>query len=204
MAAWADFHPHVLVYVPGCPDPLVEQELRRAAAEFFTRSLAWMEWLPEIVTTADERTYNLVLPAGAEIVRLEQATADDRPIEVSIHREQMADPATVPSGERAATTGDRQTLTLLRTVPVGTRLRAQVSLMPSLTAASLPDRLFTKHLDAIVSGARFRLKRMPGPLNDPKGAQLARDEFESAIAATSVGAWRGHTSQTPRARPKWC
>ncbi len=204
MATWADFQPHVLVFVPGCPDPMLEQELRGAAAEFFRRTRAWVQWLDEIATTAGEREYLIALPSGAEIVRIEQATADDRPIEVQIHRLLPADPATVPGADHALVSADRRSLTTLRELAASTRLRVQATLMPSLTATGIPDALFEQHLDAIVSGARFRLKRAPGPLSDPPGAQLAFDEFERAVAAKGLAAWRGHTANVPRARPKWC
>ena len=35
MATWSDLHPDVLPYVPGCPDPVLDQEIRQAAVEFF-------------------------------------------------------------------------------------------------------------------------------------------------------------------------
>jgi hypothetical protein len=204
MAVWSDFHPHALVFVPGCPDPLLEQELRGAAIEFFRRTRAWRQWLDEITTTAGVRQYPIVLPSGSEIVRIEQATADDRPIEVQIHHAQRADPAAVQSSDYALASDDRRTLTILRDVAAGTRLRLQAALMPSLTAAGIPDDLFAQHVDAIVAGARYRLKRMPGPLADGAGAKVALGEFESAIATGALDAWRGDTNNVPRARPKWC
>lgn len=204
MAVWSDFHPHALVFVPGCPDPLLEQELRGAAIEFFRRTRAWRQWLDEITTTSGVRQYPIVLPSGSEIVRIEQATADDRPIEVQIHHAQRADPATVQSSDYALASDDRRTLTILRDVAAGTRLRLQAALMPSLTAAGIPDDLFAQHVDAIVAGARYRLKRMPGPLADGAGAKVALGEFESAIATGALDAWRGDTNNVPRARPKWC
>ena len=204
MAVWSDFHPHALVFVPGCPDPLLEQELRGAAIEFFRRTRAWVQWLAEITTLADDREYSIALPAGSEIVRIEQATADDRPIEVQIHRVQPADPATVQSSDYALASADRRTLTVLRDVAAGTRLRLQAALMPSLTAAGIPDDLFAQHMDAILAGARYRLKRMPGTLADDAGAKTALGEFERAIATVTLDAWRGHTNNVPRARPKWC
>lgn len=204
MAVWSDFHPHALVFVPGCPDPLLEQELRGAAIEFFRRTRAWRRWLDEITATAGVRQYPIVLPAGSEIVRIEQATADDRPIEVQIHHAQRADPTTVQSSDYALASDDRRTLTILRDVAAGTRLRLQAALMPSLTAAGIPDDLFAQHVDAIVAGARYRLKRTPGPLADGAGAKVALGEFESAIATGALDAWRGDTNNVPRARPKWC
>ena len=90
MATWSDLHPDVLMYVPGCPDPVLDQEIRNAAIEFFRRTRVWTEWLEPIYTSAGVREYDLDLPSGSEVVRIEQATRNGSPLELEGFR-------TVPS-----------------------------------------------------------------------------------------------------------
>ena len=96
------------------------------------------------------------------------------------------------------------TITLTRTFVPGTRIEIQASLMPSRSAATLPDALMQQYADAIVSGARYRLQRTPGPLNNPQGAAEAYAEYQRLLAKFTLQAYRGNSPSVPRARPKWC
>ena len=204
MALWSAFHPDVLVYVPGCPDPTVEQALRDASIEFFRRTRAWMEWLEPIVTGGTLREYELELPTGAEVVRIERATRAGQPLEVQGFRTLTSDPARIAGGDLALVSGDRVSVVLTQAVAPRERVQVQASLMPTATATGLGDTLFGQHRQAIAEGAKHRLLRMPGPLHKPREAEEARLLFEAAVARAGVDAWRSHTNATPRARPKWC
>jgi hypothetical protein len=80
--AWSAFLPDVLQHVPGCPDPVAEHALLRAAQEFFETTRIWKLWLPDMLTVADETDYLLFLEPKSELVRLEQATLAGREIVV--------------------------------------------------------------------------------------------------------------------------
>ncbi len=205
MATWSDLHPDVLPYVPGCPDPVLDQEIRQAAIEFFRRTRVWTEWLEPIYAAANLREYDLDLPAGSEVVRIEQATRNGAPFEIEGFRSLASDPAQrAVDGPLALTSADRVTVWLSQPVGAADRIQLRVSLAPSRTAAGIGDTLFAQHRQALAEGARHRLLRMPGPLHKPREAEEARLLFERAVAAASVDGWRGHTNVTPRARPKWC
>jgi hypothetical protein len=205
VATWSDLHPDVLPYVPGCPDPVLDQETRQAAIEFFRRTRVWTEWLEPIYAAANLREYDLDLPAGSEVVRIEQATRNESPFEIEGFRYVSADPAQSPqSGPLTLTTSDRVTVSLSQPVGAADRIQLRVSLAPSRSSTGIADTLFSQHRQALAEGARHRLLRMPGPLHKPREAEEARLLFERAVAAASVDGWRGHTNVTPRARPKWC
>lgn len=204
MAAWDDLFPDILVFVPGCPDPFLTQELRAAATEFFRDSRAWMEWLDPIVVTGTLREYDLDLPTGSMLVGLERATSNGNPTELLSFRAQDKNPATRENERPGIVTGDRVAITLTRAFTPSTRIELQVSLTPSRTATTLPDALMAQYGDAIVAGARYRLKRTPGPLNDPNGAQLAYAEYQRHLGKFTFAAYRGNAPSVPRARPKWC
>ena len=205
MATWSDLIPDVLPYVPGCPDPMLEQEIRSAAIEFFQRTRCWSQWLDPLGASDRALEYDLDLPAGAEIVRIERATRDGKPLDVVGFRTLTVDPASgEASGPIALTSADRVTVTLSQPPGAGSRIQVQVSLMPTRSASGVSDLLMSKHRDAIAEGAKYRLMRTPGTLNQPKAAEEARQLFERAVATSSVDAWRGHTNATPRSTPKWC
>ncbi len=204
MAAWSAFYPDVLVYVPGCPDPLLDQALRDAAIEFFQRTRTWVQWLDPVVATAALRQYELDLPTGAEVVRIEQATRNGRPLEVQGFRSLPADPTLATGDDMALVSADRVEIVLTQAAASRDRIQVFASLMPTRTAASLPDQLVAEYRHAIAEGAKHRLLRIPGPLSKPQAAKEAKDLFEAAVASTSVAAWRSHTNATPRATPRWC
>lgn len=206
MAALSTLLPEILPYVPGCPDPMVEQELRSAARIFFTRTKAWVQWLDEEYLVANLREYDLSLPAGTEVVRVQRATVDGRPVEVVGWNSLPSDMAIHGAGgtPQLVSSPDRLTLTIGAPGASGSRLQVQAALMPSRSATAIPDHLLSQHADALIDGAKYRLLRVPGPLHKPQEAAEAMALFERAIAACSVDAWRGHTNATPRASPKWC
>lgn len=205
MATWSDLHPDVLMYVPGCPDPVLDQEIRNSAIEFFRRTRVWTEWLEPIYTSAGVREYDLDLPSGSEVVRIEQATRNGSPLELEGFRSLGADPAQGPvDGPLALTSADRVTVWLSQGVSSGDRVQLRVSLKPTRSATGIGDVLFSQHRQALAEGAKHRLMRVPGPLHKPREAEEARLLFEREIATASVAGWRSHTNVTPRARPKWC
>lgn len=204
MKSWASFYPDVLIHVPAAPDPLIDQELRRAASEYFRRTRAWVEWLPSITTDAATRTYGLDIPAGATVVALERAALDGTPIDILIWRESPTDPEAAASGVLGIGSRDRMDITIEKTPADGQALSVQVSLMPSRTATGLPDHLFEQHADAIRAGALSRLLLLPGqPYSNPAMAAVHRQTYEVELASAAVHAYRGETNITPRRRPTW-
>ncbi len=205
MALWRELHPEVLPYVPGCPDPMLDQEIRSAAIEFFRRTRVWGEWLDPVYAASSLREYDLEVPTGSEVVRIEQATRNGALLEIEGFRSVPTDPAQrAVDGPLSITTSDRVTVWLSQGVATGDRVQMRVSLMPSRTSTGIADTLFGQYRDAMADGARHRLLRVPGPLHKPREAEEARLLFEAAIARTSADGWRGHTLVTPRAQPKWC
>lgn len=185
---------------------MLEQEIRRAARTFFDRTKAWTQWLDEIYLVADVRDYDLDIPAGAEVSRVQRATIDGAPINVVGWSSTPVDLATRQAlgGRQLASSSDLLTVTIGSSAAAGSRLQVQVSLIPSRTSTSIPDDVLAKHVDAVIDGAKYYLMRVPGPLYKPSDAQAAGLAFEQAIAAASIEAYRDHTPTTPRASVKWC
>lgn len=204
MALLSTLYPGVLPYVPGCPDPMLDQEILGAAIEFFGDSRAWVEWLDPITTSGSTREYDLDMPAGSAVVEINRATCNGSPIEILSFLAQEKNPATNENERAGIVTSDKVSITLTRSFAPGSRIEIQVALKPSRTAQSLPDVLLDRYADAITSGARYRLMRVPGPLYNPEGASLASGEYQRHLAKLTFQAYRGNAPSVPRAQPKWC
>jgi hypothetical protein len=202
--AWADFLPDVLVHVPGCPDPVAEHALLRAAQEFFETTRLWMEWLREQYTVAGLMDYPRVLPNQADLVRLERATLNGRQIEVRSEEDLPADwqtyPQTVCTGVH---TTDRETLYLVPSTQDGQVLLVQASLKPSDDATGVEDHLFAHHAKHIACGAVAALKyHAEKTYSDPANAIVYRAKFEDAMNTVEFQRRRGYTSARPRRQIK--
>jgi len=204
MARWADFHPDLRVHVPGCPEPLLDQELARAAALFFRRSKLWTAWLEPIATAGSLTTYDLEVPEDAEVVALRKATLNGQVLPLGSYRLVSNNPERGRAGERALISADPQAVTLLHQVPSRSVLEVEAVLTVAEGAGGIPDALANAYREAIVAGARYRLHRIPGPLYQPEAAKAAGAEFEQALASDQASGWLGRVGQVPRTRVAWC
>lgn len=205
MAIWSDFFPNVLPHVLGCPDPLLAQELRRAAQEFLRRTRAWKVWLDPTVTQDGAVEYDLDIPFGSVVVRVEKASAAGAPLDVLSPGTQLGDWADGGFAGSGLLSADRATFRLGRAQQGGKTLSIQASLMPSERAVGIPNELYSQYADPIGYGAKARLMAIPGQAwSNVDLASANTVMFERAVQSASVDAWRGHTNSTPRARVAWC
>jgi hypothetical protein len=205
VATWDAWFPDVLVHAPAAPDPLVRQALCRASRTFFRRTRAWMEWLDANATQAGTgREYDFEPPSQSELLRVERATVGGRPMEVQSYRDRSSDWATNPQGDRALVTRDLVTFVLTGDFGAGELVQVQASLIPKRNATGIPDHLADRYLEPIASGALSALLATPDvPFYKPDLAATYGLMFEQAINTATVDAYRGHTSQIPRASVKW-
>lgn len=205
MAVWADWYPGMLVTLPGCPDPLLNQELLLAAQLFMRRTRCWMAWLEPTRILAGAMEYDLDTPDRALVVRVEKAAIDGSPIDVVSWRQIRTDPDLGETPHAGMASNNRTTFRLGREYPAGGLLSVQASLMPRRAATGIPDEFFSQHEDAIACGARARLMAMPGMTwTNFELAGVHAGAFDAAINAATVDAYRGYTNATPRRRVQWC
>ncbi|CAN7344267.1 hypothetical protein LJR074_001967 [Acidovorax sp. LjRoot74] len=203
MATWADFYPELMPHVVGCPQPMANIALREAARVFFERTRIWREWLDLVSVQANVREYDLDVPDGAMVVRIERTTLDGEPLAVLSFNQLPSDPAQSETSP-GLTSRDRAVFTLTRALPAGKQISVFASLKPTKTAMGVPDDLFEHHGQDIVEGAKRRLMMVRGTsFYAPDLAAMAGTEFESAIGTKTVTAWRSATGNTPRARVGW-
>lgn len=194
----------VLAHVPGAPDPLVRQALCRSAREFLRRTRAWCEWLEPAATVA-QGEYDFDLPPQADLVRIERATLDGAPLAVQSYRQVPRDWTRGDGADQSLVSADMVTFRLTGLVTPGQRVQVQAALMPSATAAGVPDHLADRYLEPIAEGAKAQLMLTPNTsFYSADLAAVARMQFEAAVATHAVDVFRGHTNLTPRRRPLWC
>lgn len=205
MATWADFYPELILHAPGCPYPTADVALRESARAFFRRTRAWREWLDPEQVAAGVREYDLSIPPGSMVVRIERCTVDGVPMEVLSHKEQLSDFARYEQPDRGLLSRDRASFLLTQLLTPGAMVAAEVSLMPAKNSAGIPDDQFAQHAQDIVEGAKHRLMLIPQTSFYNEGlAAVAMNAFETAVATKTVEAWKGATGAVPHRRARWC
>lgn len=203
MKTWANFLKDVQVHVPGCPEPVAEHALLRAAQEFFSTTRVWRLWLPDATTTTGLTDYLMLMEPKSELVRIERATLDGRSIEVRTEDELPDDWKTYTGGiVDGVHTPDRKGLILLPApASDGLVLRVEVSLCPANDATGIEDRLFDLYVQQIAAGAVADLKGHAGKTySDTAGSLAWRSRFEAHMGVTDIKRARGFSSARPRSR----
>jgi hypothetical protein len=205
MKLWSAWYPDILLHVPGCANPSIDRELRRAAIEFFRRTRVWSSWLEAVTAFGGSIEYDIDIPIGSDVVRVEKATVDGQPFPVLSFRAADRDWTRHALPENGVLSLDRMTFRLGGALLADQVIQIQVTLAPSQTSVGIEDEFFNQHMDDICKGAKAGIMMIPGfPFSNPNAAMLYRSEFNQAIDSKTVDAWRGHTGTTPRARVKWC
>jgi hypothetical protein len=202
--SWAQFLPDVLVHVPGCPDPVAEHALLRAAQEFFETTRVWKLWLTDTLTVADQTEYFLFLEPKSELVRLERATLAGRTIVVRSEDELPADWMTSPQCvETGVHTPDQKALILLPAQAADQVLKVEASIKPANDATGIEDYLFDQYVKQIAAGAVAALKEhAEKTYTDPVGASTWRSTFNGHMVGTEFRRHRGFSSARPRRQIK--
>lgn len=202
---WSAFVPYLAPYAAACPNPLLEAEARRAAIRFFRRTRAWVEWLDPALSLAGKAEYDMDVPTGADVVRVERATLGGNPLPVLSFRDAPKDFASADLANQGLLSANRKTFVLGNAVAAGLTLQVQVALAPGLTSTGLPDDLFGLHGIDIANGALSAILALPGAgFYQPDLAMRKGALFEAAIATVAVDAWRGFAASTPRVKAKFC
>lgn len=206
MAAWDKWEPELAVVAHQAPVPLMYQCLNRAARSFFRQTRAWQEWLdPECVMGSAFYEYWFDMPQDAELLRLERATLNGRPLGIAGARDLRADPSRHARQGCAYLVSSNLRDFIVGALPADGEVQAYVSLIPSLDAKGIPDELAALHHEAIREGAKAELLNTPDVnFYKPDQAAIAMALFQQAIADCAVDVWRSNTSSGPRGRVRWC
>lgn len=211
MALWSAWFPDVMPHVEGCPYPVIEHELRRAAQLFFEGSRAWKVTLPVVTVAADTETVTLTMLDGQELVRIEKAWYDG--VELDVYSADELE--TVVPGDWQTHTGTPAAIIqmepgIVRLYPVPaddavSGLKFIVSVKPSEASTGIPDNQLSKYRGDIAAGAKGRLMLYPKkPWSDTALGVAYGESFSGAIAKACVDAARAFGRGQIRSNPRWC
>jgi hypothetical protein len=150
--------------VPGCPDTLIENNIRSAAIEFCEKTGVYQAELDPVTTVANIYEYDLEPPSGTVV-----------------HKVMWVDNAGTPQ----YFVKNSQSLFWLVPVPQATSPSStvlRVQLKPTHTSTACDDDVMTDYREAIINGALTRLLRMPSrEWTDYNGASVFNSLFAQGI-----------------------
>jgi hypothetical protein len=202
------FYPRILPYLPGCPEPLVDQVLLNSAIEFCEASLTLRQNLDVFRTVVGKVEYDLDPPTkNHDINRVMGVTLNGKELRPGMFeaiRNDLPTAAAIPRGFYTDRTDNTFTLRLSPPPDKVYPVTVAVTLRPARTAVLLDDDLYNIWIDPVVSGAIARAMQIPNQQftdyarADQLLAEAARLTNSSRIEG-NYGLVRG--SMRVRARP---
>lgn len=183
---WSDLFNDILPHVPGCPEPMLEDAIRRTAIRFCRDSHIWEEELQSIYLAAGVDRYELELPEETEVLSLmssiQRTAPDEKGQEVwpsinvfgLLHFSPLPDPDKGPVEIRAI-------------------------LKPSKDATGVPDRIGLDYSEALIHGTIATLQEIPGrDWSNPSMVQYHKAIYLDGVAEAIGRRARGNTSRPLR------
>lgn len=176
--ALSAFTPYIAPDVPGCPEPLIDDAVRRAAIEFCEKTRALREAVS--FNTVADQDYVTLAPTGGDVARLYKVMYGDEELE----------PTTRFDFDEDGDTGQPleyyiEPPNTLRLYPVPDAIYAMVAhvaVKPDRDATTLDDVLYNNWRDEIAAGAKAKLLKMSKqPWYDQAAADTAKTDFQAAI-----------------------
>jgi hypothetical protein len=154
----------VLPYVPGCPDSLIQTNIRSAAIELCEKSKAFTFDLDPITTISGEYEYEFDQPSGTEVHQILWATYDGNDLDPISPRSLELNYPDWRDKTGTPTVYLQKTVNTFWLVPVpndGKELLVNVALKPTRTTNNIDTEFSNTYRDGIIYGTIFRLLRIP-------------------------------------------
>lgn len=205
MKPLSDFYSRLIPFVPGCPEPTVNQAIVDAAIAFCEDSLALREDLDVFPTVVGVGKYSLDAPMDQTVARVLHVSYDGWPVEiVPADRIGVLEPVTGnPSIAYTTREGAEYLINLYPAPDKVANVRVSVATRPTRTATQLDDELFDHWAEGVLSGAMSRIMAVPNqPFSDPQSASMymarAIHASNKARVESSYGRVRGQIKVTQR------
>lgn len=173
--------------VPGCPDTLVENNVRSSVIEFCQRSNAYQAELDPVTTVGNIFEYDLEPPSGTTVQKILWVThlgKDVEPITTTLLEQRIPkwrEGNGVPEYYVQLTSSTFYLVPVPTTTAVSSTIVRAV-LRPTHTSTSCDNDVMNDYRDTIVNGALFRLLRMPNKeWTDITGAGVYGQLFTQGI-----------------------
>jgi hypothetical protein len=190
MALYESLLPEIIPMVPGCPDTLIENNIRAAVIELCEKAAVLQAELDPVTTIAGIYEYDLEPPTDTVVHKIMWVVHDGKEIEpistnlLEQRKQNWRDADNRGTPEYFVKTS--QSLFWMVPVPNETKASStilRVQLKPTQTSTTAHDELMSEYRDTIVNGALFRLLRLPSKdWTDFAGAQVYGSLFAEGIA----------------------
>lgn len=178
MRLWEDFHPRVMPYVIGCPDPMVDQALTEAAREFCVTTKAWQE-TEEFAAVAGSDPVAFIKPDDTEVIQVMRVRVDGKPLRVLNHIQLPTPEEEGGTNPQTVYRVSEDEYRILPALNAGQTVSITLALRPTQTGPGVGDTVFAKYVEAISAGARAILQRLPRqPWSDMVQAGIDRVKFD--------------------------
>lgn len=194
---WDDVLPLITPEVPMCPEATIKDYLPIVASDFFARTHLWRVSLDGYSTVADQALYDIASPYYDSVIEsVLWLKVDDKEMKHTDERLVMH--------EFLESTGQPQqfwvvgdTAIRLFYIPDAVLpIQGEVALKPKRNARGMPSWVTETWIDAIVSGALYRLCRIRGKdWSDPEFAEFHRRLYEQGVTNARIRDMRNVTHQ---------
>lgn len=187
--AYESLLPEILPMVPGCPDTLIENNIRSAVIELCEKSGIYQAELDPVTTVNGIFEYDLEAPNQTAVHKIMWVVHEGRDLEpISTNLLEQRKPKWRDRDYFATPEYYiKQSQSIFWLVPVPNETKAsstvlRVQLKPTHTSTACEDDVMNDYRDAIVAGALFRLLRLPSKdWTDYSGAQVYGSLFNEHI-----------------------
>lgn len=191
MAQISTLVPLLATHTAGVVEPVLVNALRRSANRFCIDSGIWRETLESSLLQEGAYIVELDLPSQSKLVAVLDAEFNGLPL--TLAGDELTLPPE-PSSRPKKIYGEAGEAFLDGYVTAGDSLRVRVSLAPSYTATTIPDKILEYWQEGIIAGALAELYVYPGNAQyDPNLASYWRELFAVSIMNAKGRARSGHT-----------
>ena len=173
--------------VPGCPDTLIENNIRAAVVELCDKASVYQAELDPVTTVSGLFEYDLEPPSGTSVRKILWATHKGKDLEPTTTTllEQRLPKWREDSGVPEYFIQQNSATFILAPIPsvtiVGSTIVRAV-LRPTHTSTSCDNDVMNDYRDTIINGALFRLLRIPNKdWSDMKGAAVYGELFSRGV-----------------------
>lgn len=191
--------PEIIPMVPGCPDTLIENNIRSAVIELCEKTEVYQQELDPLTTVANIYEYDLEAPAQTSVCKLLWVTHLGNEIEaITTALLEQREPKWRDSnyyGSPKYFVKQSQSTVWLVPVPNATQVSSTIIravLKPTPSSTACDDGVMSDYRDTIVNGALFRLLRLPSKdWTDYAGAQVYGSLFNEGLVYAERKARQG-------------
>lgn len=179
--------PEILPMVPGCPDTLIETNIRSAVVELCERASVYQVELDPLTTVSGIFEYDLETPQDTSVRKILWVTHKGKDLEplTTTLLEQRLPKWREESGVPEYFVQKSSDLFLLAPIPADTLVGSTIVraiLRPTHTSTACDNDVMNDYRDTIINGALTRLLRVPNKdWSDLQGASIYGQLFNQGV-----------------------